>query len=86
MKNTLSPSGERVARDGAFISQRGSGEGVYSPLSWQSADGHPETTKCQSERSEESRSASGRPPQKDQGEIPRFARNDSTFQRSEGSL
>jgi hypothetical protein len=29
---------------------------------------------------EESCSASGRPPRKDQGEIPRFARNDSAFQ------
>jgi hypothetical protein len=27
-ENTLSPWGERVARDGAFISRRGSGEGV----------------------------------------------------------
>ena len=45
-------------------------------------DGQPETMKCHSERSEESRSALDRPPQKDQGEIPRFARNDSTFQSS----
>ena len=41
---------------------------------------HPEPMKCHSERSKESCSASGRPPQKGQGEIPRFARNDSAFQ------
>ena len=45
-----------------------------------SADGHAETMKCHSERSEESCSALGRPPQKGQGEIPRFARNDRAFQ------
>jgi hypothetical protein len=45
-----------------------------------SADGHPETMKCHSERSEESCSASDGPPEKNQGEIPRFARNDSAFQ------
>ena len=39
--------------------------------------------KCHSERSEESRSASGRPPQEDHGEIPSFARNDSAVQSSD---
>jgi len=48
--------------------------------SYPSADGHPETKKCHSEPSEESCSASGRPPRKDQGEIPRLARNDNAFQ------
>ena len=38
--------------------------------------------RCHSERSEESRSELGRPNQKDQSEIPRFARNDSAFQSS----
>ena len=34
-ENALSPLGERVARDGAFTSRRGSGEGVPGPLfSW----------------------------------------------------
>ena len=42
--------------------------------------------KCHSERSEESRSARGRPSQKDQGEIPRFARNDSAFQSRKRTL
>ena len=50
-----------------------------------SADGHPETMKCHSERSEESCSALSGPPKKGQSEIPRFARNDSQFQSSEGS-
>ena len=39
--------------------------------------------KCHSERSEESCSALSGPPKKAQGEIPRFARNDSQFQSSE---
>jgi hypothetical protein len=51
-----------------------------SSRSGPSADGRPETMHCHSERSEESCSASGRPSQKGQGEIPRFARNDSAFQ------
>jgi len=46
---------------------------------------HPATMKCHSERSEESCSASAEPPPKGQGEIPRFARNDSHFQSSAGS-
>ena len=46
---------------------------------------HPQTIKCHSERSEESRSAPGVWREKEQGEIPRFARNDSQFQSSEGS-
>ena len=48
-------------------------EGSYfqSSRSCPSADGHLETMKCHSERSEESCSASGIPPAKDQGEIPR---------------
>ena len=60
----------------------GEGGRFQSGRSCSSADGHPETMKCHSERSEESCSASGIPPQKDQGEIPRFARNDSAFQSS----
>jgi threonine synthase len=47
------------------------------------AGGHPETVNCHSERSEESRSAAGVSWEKDQGEIPRFARNDSQFQGRE---
>ena len=39
---------------------------------------------CHSERSEESRSASGVSRENHQGEIPRSARNDRTFQRREG--
>ena len=44
-----------------------------------SADGHPGTMKCHCWRSEESCSGSGAPPQRGQGEISRFARNDSAF-------
>ena len=45
-----------------------------------SPDGYPEPTRCHSERSEDSRSASGDSVNKDQGEIPRSARNDTQLQ------
>jgi hypothetical protein len=66
--------------------QRGRCESVrgyfQSRRSCPSPDGHPETMKCHSERSEESCSGWGGPLQKGQGEIPRFARNDRQFQSS----
>jgi len=45
-----------------------------------SAGKTPETVKCHSERSGESRSVPGGPKAKDRGEIPRCARDDSLLQ------
>ena len=53
-ENALPPFGERLARDGAFTSRRGSGEGArvcyfHGSCTCPSAHGHPESVKCHSE-------------------------------------
>jgi hypothetical protein len=82
-----SPLGEKVARDGVFISRRGPGEGVpifmaVGHARGPGAPGNHEIT-CHSERSEES----GPVPflLRKQCQIPHFVRNDKLFQSSEQS-
>jgi tetratricopeptide (TPR) repeat protein len=55
---------------------------------WPSTDAYSESmrTACHSEHSEESRSAPGGSTNQDQGEIPRFARNDGLVQSSSAAL
>jgi hypothetical protein len=67
-----------LAYDWVFASNR----------AWPSPDAHLVSSKtaCHSERSEESRSASGGPTNQDQGRIPRFARNDSPSQSTSATL
>ena len=69
-------SQEPAVRKQELESRRQKAEGSHPCLS---ANGGQQTTTCHSERSEESRSAPAEPEASEQGEIPRFARNDSHF-------